>query len=275
MQNKSITKIIIKNQIRIYLSDYRYVVQEILNKHNYLPFPNLIMANAIASFAPLSFLYDSKKMMIRIKTNGAIESLIVEVNENNVRALIANPNISTEYDKEKINEVPLILGIGDQGILQVSRVINNETFTSDVPLVRSDVVTDVAYYLNNSDQIFSAVLNDVWMDKDNPNKVIRAKNVIFQLLPDHSEEDVEWIEQFIKKIDFKSFSLDEYEKKIDGKVLDTKFINTKCWCNKNKIINAINLLSIKEKEKLFKNIETIESKCDFCNQLYQINKKDC
>ena len=44
---QNFTKIILKNNVLIYLSDLKDVVNQILNYHKYLPLPNLILVNAI------------------------------------------------------------------------------------------------------------------------------------------------------------------------------------------------------------------------------------
>lgn len=271
---KSYTKIIIHNNVRIYLSDYKDIVQKILDYHKYPPFPNLILSNIIAAYLPLKFLYNSQNMSVKYKTNGPIKAIILETKNNDVRALVADPNIETEYDKNNYNNIPLILGIGDKGYVQISRIINNETFTSEVPLARADVVSDAAYYLNHSDQVFSAILNNVKLDEKKPNKIKVANNVIFQLLPGHSEEDLEWIETFIKQNNFNEIDINEYEERIKGTLLSINEVFGKCWCNKQKLINAISMLSIKEKDELFNETNNIESICDFCETKYIINVND-
>lgn len=271
---RNFTKIIIKNNIRIYLSDLADVVNPILNYHKYKPLPSLILANAITTFTPLKFLYESNNMMIRYKTNGAIKSLILEIKFNNVRALISNYLIETEYDKEKYNSIPLILGIGDEGILEVAREVNGELFKSETPLAKADIVTDLAYFLNKSDQIFSAVLTDVYLNEKNHLETTKAKNVIFQLLPDHTEKDKEWIENFIKNNNFKDTPLLEYEKLIDGKLLSIKQIDASCWCSDEKIIEALKLLKQEELKDIFKDKKSIEVKCEFCNQAHIIEESD-
>lgn len=266
------TKIIIKNNIRIYLSNLQDLANEILNYHKYLPLPAIILGNSLAVFSPLKFLYDCEKLMIRIKSNGPIESLIMEIQENNVRSLISNPNIVTEYDNKNYNDIPLILGIGDSGSLEISRKVKNEYFNSVTKLVRFDIVTNLAYFLNVSDQIFSAILSDVEMSQDNPLFFTKAKSIIFQLLPDHTEEDKQWIENFVATTNFKKLSIDEIEEKIQGKLLETKHLSSKCWCSKEKMIRAIQLLPIKEQEELKK--DKLEIKCEFCLNTIIIKKED-
>ena len=272
---RNFTRIIIKNNIRIYLSDLTDIVNQILINHKYKPFPSLILANAIVALAPLKFLYESDKMLVRIKSNGAIKSLIFETNFSNVRTLISNPNIETEYDNSSnVNTIPLILGIGDDGTLEVSREINGEFFNSKTQLAKFDIVTDVAYYLNKSDQIYSAVLNDVELDLENKNTTTKSKNIIFQLLPNHTEKDKEWIEQFIKEHKFNEYSILEIEKQIDGKLLEIKQLYGDCWCSKEKMINAVKLLEKNEINELFKNENKIEISCEFCSIKHLIFKND-
>lgn len=269
---RNFTKVILKNNIRIYLSDFKDVVNQILEYHKYLPLPSLILANAICAFSPLKYLYNTNNLMVRIKNNGAMKTLILEMKFNQVRALISNPNIETEFDKNNYNDIPLILGIGDHGILEVSREVQGEFFNSETPLAKADIVTDLAYFLNQSDQIFSAVVNDVELSSKNHNQVQTAKNIIFQLLPNHKEEDKVWIENFIKDNPLKDYSIEEIEQKIDGKLLSTNEIEGTCWCSYQKILNAINLLSHEEKKDLFKDV--VEVKCEFCQVVRIVDSQD-
>lgn len=269
---RNFTKVILKNNIRIYLSDFQDVVNQILEYHKYLPLPSLILANAICAFSPLKYLYNTNNLMVRIKNNGAMKTLILEIKFNQVRALISNPNIETEFDKNNYNDIPLILGIGDHGILEVSREVQGEFFNSETPLAKADIVTDLAYFLNQSDQTFSAVVNDVSLSSKNHNHVQSAKNIIFQLLPNHKEEDKIWIENFVKNNSLKDYSIEEIEKKIDGKLLLTNEIEGTCWCSYQKILNAINLLSLEEKNDLFKDV--VEVKCEFCQIARIVDSQD-
>lgn len=271
---KNLTRIIIKNNVRIYLSDYTDVVDQVFLIHNYLPLPNLIIAHAISAFGPLRFLYDTNDLLVRMQTNGAIKELILEIKNQDLRILLSNPNISTEYDKKGYNTIPLILGIGDSGTLKISRFLNGQVKDSHTPLVRADIITDLAYHLNNSDQIFSAIVNDVKLDPTDPNQIKKAKSAIFQLLPDYEESDIQWIENFIKEFPLEKYSIDEYEKLIDGDNLATKTIGAICWCSRERVLRAINLLSDQEKQSVFENDNKIESKCEFCHHTYIIKREE-
>lgn len=270
----SYTKIIIKNNVRIYISDYQKVAEDILNIHKYTPLASLILAHGIATFGPLGFLYDIEKISILMKTNGAIKTFLLEFKENNIRALLGDGGVTTEYDESGLyNDIPLILGIGDEGLVRVGRFINNHPYTSEVPLANGDMITDLAYYLNKSDQVFSAILNDIYLNTNNHLKVDKAKSIIFQLMPDHNEDDIVWIETLIKNNNFKQITIDEYIKIIDGKELKYNNVISKCTCTSKKMLNAIKLLSNKDKKELSKDKE-IEIKCDFCLKTIKIDQTE-
>ncbi|MGL5617628.1 MAG: Hsp33 family molecular chaperone HslO [Metamycoplasmataceae bacterium] len=271
---ESYTKIIIKNNVRIYISDYQKVSQDILNIHKYNPLPSLILANGIATFGPLGFLYDVEKVTVFMKTTGPMKTLILEFKDNAIRALIGDGNIETEYDHNGLyNQIPLILGIGDEGLLRVSRFVNQIPYNSEVMLAKGDIVTDLVYYLNKSDQVFSAILNNVWLNENDSLKVDRANSVIFQLLPDHNEKDITWIEDLIKNNNFKNISLSDFIEEIDGKELSYNEVFSKCNCNSEKMLNAIKLLSENDKNKLLDARKKVEIKCDFCLKVIKIDLK--
>jgi molecular chaperone Hsp33 len=158
----SYTKIIIKDNVRIYLNDFQKVTQDILDIHKYTPLASLILANGITTFGTLGFLYDIEKVSILMKTNGAMKTFALEFKGGGIRALLGDGTVITEYDNNKLhNTIPLILGIGDEGVVRVSRFIQGSPYTSEVQIANGDMITDLVYYLNKSDQIFSAILNDV------------------------------------------------------------------------------------------------------------------
>ncbi|MDK2819548.1 MAG: Hsp33 family molecular chaperone HslO [Mycoplasmataceae bacterium] len=272
---KSYTKIIVKNNVRIYISDYQKVAQEILTIHKYTPLASLILANGIATFGPVGFLYDIKKVSFLMKTNGAIKTFLLEFQNNNIRALLGDGSVITEYDENGMfNDIPLILGIGDEGLLRVSRFVESFPYTSEVPIANGDMITDLVYYLNKSDQVFSAVINDIQLNKKNHLKVDKAKSIIFQLMPNHNEADILWIEKLIENNDFKNLDLIEYINLIDGEELKHQEVISKCNCTSKKMLDAIKLLSPKEHNNLFLKNENIEIKCDFCKKTVSMNIKD-
>ncbi|WP_051619012.1 Hsp33 family molecular chaperone HslO [[Mycoplasma] collis] len=271
----SFTKIYIKDNVRIFLSDYTQVANSTIEKQKSSNFSSLILANAITIFGVLPFILQAKhgKVISFLKSNGTIKNLIVEANsEGEIKALIGNPLIEITEKKFENKNIPLILAIGNEGILRITRKNNNDYFTGEVKLVKSDLITDLAYYFQISEQIYTAIKTSVFFE--NENKFSRAYSVIFQLLPQHQEKDILWIENIIKNHDINNYSFEEYEKILNADLIKIKNTKWKCSCSKNKLLESIQLIDKIELEKILLEDKKIEIICDFCQTEYIFYKKD-
>lgn len=265
----SYTKIIIKKNVRIFVSDYTEIAQSAIQIQSQYPLPSLILAKAIAILGPLSFLgqKNNGKTIATIKSEGPIKLLVVESRNNgDIRALIANDQIETEYDEEDFNTIPLILGIGQTGTLRIVHQYNGQQFGGEVILANCDLITDLAYYFDLSEQIKTAIRDAVFFSSKN--KIERAYSAIFQLLPDHTEKDIIWIENFIKKYDLNQMSVDDYIAKIDGTILKTNSAQWKCSCSETHSLQIAKLLDKSEIAAILKQHGKIEVFCHFCKTKY-------
>lgn len=261
------TKIIIKNNIRIYLSDFTDIAQEAILNHNTKPLASLALSTAIAVFGPLSFMKKEGRTIAHYKFNGALKNILVESNvEGDVRALIGNPDIVTDYDNKDINQIPIRVGIGESGTLKIINEWKDNQFGGEVEMANGDITTDLAFYFDQSEQTQTAIISDVNMK--NQKTINRAFSVIFQLLPSRTEEDIVWIEKFIQDNKMSTMSIEKYEVKINGNALETKLARWKCTCSEEKMKNLLKLVSKKEREEIIKEYGTLEVKCNFCNKKY-------
>ncbi|UVD81457.1 Hsp33 family molecular chaperone HslO [Mycoplasma iguanae] len=269
------TIIIIKNNIRIFVSDFTEIAQKAINIHSKNYLPSLILAKAIAVFGVLSFMTQKKngKTIASITSDGPIKNIIVESNnQGNIRALIGNDNIETEKDDEINAQIPLILGIGQTGKLKVVHLYNGQQFGSEVILAGADIITDLAYYFDLSEQIKTAIRDSVQFESKN--KIKRAYSAIFQLLPGHTDEDISYIYDFIKTYDINKMSLEEYIEAIDGNVLEEKQAQWKCSCSREKTLEAAKLLPMEEIHEIIEKYHNVSVECHFCKKSYKFNLED-
>ncbi|VEU59721.1 Hsp33 family molecular chaperone HslO [Mesomycoplasma neurolyticum] len=271
----SFSKIFIKNNVRIFLSDFTDVVNYAVKKHKTANFSSLILAEAMVTLGVLSFILQSKhgKIVSFIKSSGAIKNIIVETNSNGeIKALVGNPNIEIVEKEYKNENIPLILAIGSEGILRVTRENKFDIFTSEVKLVKSDLITDLAYYFQSSEQIFTAIKTSVkFLDQNSFEKVY---SVIFQLLPGHQEEDILWVENFIENNNLNNLTFNEYENKLNSTFIEIKKIKWHCNCSRQKLFETIQSIDKKELEKILIEDGKIEVICHFCANKYIFQKKD-
>ncbi|CAM9114140.1 Hsp33 family molecular chaperone HslO [Mycoplasma marinum] len=254
-----------KNNIRIYISDMTDIANVAVKKHKALPLGALILATSIAIFGPLTTMKRNTKTSAILNGDGSTGTVIVESTEQGyVRASIANPRVATEYDKTNPNLLPLGVGIGPVGTLKILQTVDKLTFGGEVKLAKGDVVTDMAYYFEASEQTKSAVLSSILLG-DNSH-VKRAYGVIMQMLPGYTEEDVLWVEKFTKNQKLKDHSIESFIKAIDGIELEEKHLEWKCSCSKEKFQELLGTIPKAEQEEIIKEHGFIEIKCNFCNE---------
>lgn len=269
------TKLIIKNNVRIFVSDFTEIAQKAIDIHSKYPLPSLVLATAVAAFGPLSFINQKNngKLIAMIKSEGAIKSIVVESSfDGKIRALIGNDNIETEYDDKDFNDIPLILAIGSPGILEIINIINNQQYGGQVALANADIITDLVYYFELSHQIKTALKTGVIFESKT--KIQRSYSAFFQLLPNHNEEDIQWILDFIKNNDLKTMELDQYIKNIEGNILESFSAHWECACSEEKIDNIIKLLTDEEIADILEKESKVEIICEFCRKKHTYTKED-
>ncbi len=255
--------------MRVYVSDLTDVAQEAITKHHTSPLPSLALATAIAAFGPFAIIKAHGRTSAMIKSSGPLKNIIVESNaEGHIRALVGNHNIPTDYDDKDINLIPIKVGIGETGSLRVVHEYNGESFGGEVLLAKGDIVTDLAYYFDQSEQIYTAVVTDVKL-KDR-NTVERAYSTIYQLLPGHTESDIEFIENIVRNHKLSTMTLQEYIKLIGGSLVGEKRLSWKCTCSVEKMKQLIQLIPEDEQKQIIKEQGFIEITCNFCNSKYRI-----
>lgn len=264
-------KQLLKNQVRIYVSDLTDVAKEAMRRHATLPLPSLILASAIAAFAPLGVMKKDGLVSAYIKSSGPIKNILVETNNHgDVRALVGNAKIVTEYDTKNFNLIPLILGIGETGTLRVVHAYNNENFGGEVNLVRSNIVSDLVHYFDQSEQVYTAVVVDVHLTT--PRKLARAYSAIFQLLPNHTEEDINFVEKVVKSVSFSQVGWDGFINALEAKEVGTRTLQWKCSCSLAKAKEIVSAISQDEQAAIIAESGFIEVVCNFCNTKYRIKK---
>ncbi|NQZ28973.1 MAG: Hsp33 family molecular chaperone HslO [Mycoplasmatales bacterium] len=258
-------QLLTKNNIRIYISDMTDVANIAIKKHEALPLGALILATSIAVFGPLTTIKRNTKNSAILNGDGSSGTIIVESTEEGyIRASIANPKVVTEYDETRPNDLPLGVGIGQVGTLKILNTAGNLTFGGEVKLAKGDVVTDMAYYFDKSEQTKTAILSSVVLGKNS--YVERSYGVIMQMLPGYTEEDIQWVESFLKNNKLGEMELEEFISNMKAIKLEEKELIWKCSCSKEKFKVMFDSIPIHEKEKIIKEYGVVEIKCNFCRE---------
>lgn len=256
------------------------VVQQAKNNHN-LSLLNTVLLGRTLTAAMLlaSELKGEERIQVRLEGNGPIGMLVAEANRaGEIRGYSQNPSAEMDYTDQS-------LSIGDGiglGLLTVSKTLYNEAEprTSTIELVKGDVISDMAHYMAQSEQVLSAFLLDV--DLNDNGDVNQAGGLLIQRMPGADENTMKKLQKTLSELPPIHEILDD-GKYIDDvmelacapfsvKELDRQPVHFFCRCSPKRFKNALAMLSyddLKEMEG-----ESQEVVCHYCGNRLTIPKEE-
>jgi molecular chaperone Hsp33 len=220
-----------------------------------------------------------ERIILQAEGNGLIKKMYAESNAvGEVRGFVQNPQATLNFSDGNSS---LSDGLG-LGLLQVSRVLynRNEPVTGVVELIKSDISTDLAYYLTQSEQIPSAVLLDVSVDENG--LVEESGGLLVQAMPGASVEEIQSIQDSIRSLKsltalFKSgYSPDEVIKIVLGDTpeeLKSTPVDFFCRCSMKRFKQQLITLPKEEIEGMQAEGQN-ELVCQYCNEKYLLSDDD-
>lgn len=255
-------------------------VEEARRIHDTWPTSSAALGRVIAGTLLLaSTLKDRQKVMIQIKGDGPIKEVVAESDwKYNIRAYIKRPHIFMGLKGEKI-DVGRAIG---KGFLNVIRDLGlREYYQSSVSLQTGEIATDLAYYLNVSEQIPSAVSLGVFVETDNSVKA--AGGFMIQTMPETNPEIINYLERKLSQTPAASnmilrgltpVEILEEAVGLPIEILQRSKINYSCSCSKDRVIRAVITLGKQEIEKMIEEAQPVEIECYFCKKKYSLNRDE-
>jgi molecular chaperone Hsp33 len=256
------------------------VVEKARQIHDTLPTATAALGRVISGALLLaSSLKDNQKVTLQVRGDGPIREIIAEADSlYRVRAYIKRPHIHMGLRDGKL-DVGRAIG---KGFINVIRDLGlREIYQSSVPLQTGEIATDLAYYLNVSEQIPSAVSLGVYVDLDNTVKA--SGGFMIQRLPGARDEVISFIERKLSNIKTASAMILEGLNPIEiieeavglpVDILSQREITYYCPCTKSRVLDAIAALGKREIEDMIKKGDDLEITCRFCGREYDITLKE-
>lgn len=244
--------------------------------HDTWPTSTAAMGRVIAGAVLLACtLKNNQRIMIQVKGEGALKEIIAEADWlYRVRAYVKRPHIFIGLKGEKI-DVGRAIG---NGFLNVIRDLGlREFYQSSVALQTGEIATDLAYYLNISEQIPSAVSLGVFVEADNSVKA--AGGFMVQAMPETKTEIIDFLERKLSQTRSASsmilegmnpFEILEEAVRLPIDVIHHAQVSYFCPCTKDRVINAIITLGKEEIDKMISECETVDIECRFCRKKYKV-----
>lgn len=225
-----------------------------------------------------SELKGEERVQLRFEGDGPVGLIVAEANRvGEIRGYSQNP--AAELDYSNGAEIKDGLGVG---LLTFSKILYNEAEPrrSTIELISGNITDDLAYYMVQSEQIPSAILLDVGIDKEG--KVTEAGGLFIQRMPDAPDEEIERMQQKMK--DFgqvhqmlqNGLYIDDIMQQamspLKVKELDRQPVDFFCRCTRKRFINALSMLGYEDLKDI--SDQGQEMVCHFCNEKYNISKEE-
>jgi len=257
-------------------------VEEARRRHRMSPVATAALGRLMTGTLILaSSLKGEENFTLRLLGDGPLKGVVAVGNaQGEVRGYVQEPLVDLPLKDSGKLDVGTAVGLGE---LAVSRSLQNgEVYTGMVPMVSGEIAEDLVHYLLTSEQIPSAMLLGVMVEKNY--HVAGAGGLLIQPLPGATEEDIQAIESQLGKLDTgiselvaQSQSVDEILERLMGQlpyhVLERRTVGFSCTCTKDRLSDT--LVSI-GKEGIADLIADgkAEMVCHFCNEHYEFTLEE-
>lgn len=271
----------LNGQVRIHAACTTEMVEEARIHHHCMPTSAAALGRVMSVSAIMAS--DLKDPQAKITSvfngHGPAGTLLAQADgAGNVRGFIGDPNL---YLVREDGHLAVGQAIGTDGTLTVTKDLGlKEPFTGVSKIQSGEVGDDFAYYFAISEQTPSVVGVGVLVKPDG--SIRSAGGFIYQLLPNASEEAVEFCEACAKKQKPVSDLIDECESLEemirlyfpDAKILDTREVRWHCDCSKERFHAGLLTLRDTDLEEMIQEDEGCECVCQYCSTPYTFSKEE-
>ena len=281
MESKIIIGTALNRHVRFYLGDTTKLVEDARLIHDCYPTSLAALGRLMSITACLGLRQkeEGESITATINGGGAIGTIMATADsEGNVKGFVGDNHIYLKYNEN--NKLAVGLVVGKNGYLKVLKNLKLKTdYTSQVALQSGEIGDDFAYFFSVSEQVPTIVSVGVLVDVDYSCKA--AGVLLIELLPNHSEEDIEFLEDLAKNLEPISSVIDKdkdlvkYIKSIfnDAEILETEEIRYHCNCSREKFLAKLLTLPKKDLEEILED-KHLEIKCEFCEKKYEYDEED-
>ncbi len=213
------------------------------------------------------------RLVVEIRGDGPMRLVLAEADERgNLRGMVGQPRL--HLPGAPGGKLPVGDAIG-KGLLRVLREQDGSSYQSQVALVTGEIGTDLAHYLEQSEQTQSAVLVGVLAK---PDGVAAAGGMIVEVLPGAREEEVGRLESNIARLAGVSRTIEEQGLPglvrtlldgLPGEVHETRELRYRCRCSRERLRQHLIVLSVEDREHLQHEDGSTEAECVFCGEIYR------
>jgi molecular chaperone Hsp33 len=268
------------NQIRAFAITSKNMVEEARRDHDTSPVITAALGRLLSGAAMMGTMMKGEKdlLTLQIQCSGPAQGFTVTADSaGHVKGFPRVSVVELPPNSRGKLDVGGALGLGVLSVIKDMGL--KEPYVGQIALQTGEIAEDLTYYFATSEQVPSAVGLGVLVDKDC--SVRQAGGFIIQLMPFTTDETIEKLEKRIAEIPSVTEMLEQGDtpeqilERILGEfgvtVTDRIPAAFRCDCSKERVSRAIATLSKKDLDDIINDGESIEVKCQFCNQAYHFD----
>jgi molecular chaperone Hsp33 len=258
------------------------LAREAAERHGTSPTVTAALGRALtAGVLAGALLKVQQRVALKFEGNGPVRKIIVEADSyGRVRGYAAEP----EVDRPFVNERPDLAGIlGQAGLLTIVKDVRlKELVEGVVPLATSDIAGDLAYYLEQSEQIPSVV--EIGAVVTEEGEVEMAGGLLIQSMPPYDPNSLALLADRIQELPPVEDLLRTGQAPEDILALlfqDMSYVQLErrelqfhCDCSRERGEQALLMLGREELEHLLETEGQAVIDCHFCHERYVFDAED-
>lgn len=258
------------------------LVNEAARRHEAAPTAAAALARGLTGGALMGALLKvQQRIAIKLEGPGPLEKILVESDAyGRLRGYVGNPALNLPSVNGRQN---IVAALGEIGFLTVVKDLKlKEPVESVVPLQTSTVDADLTFYLNQSEQVLSAVEIGVLTDENGV--VTAAAGFLLQALPPYEEEKVLGLIDRVRELPAIESLLEKDEMPEDMlaliftgmayEVLEKRPLRYQCTCSRERSEQALVNLGRNGLQELLDTEGEAEVNCQFCGEKYYFDADD-
>ena len=260
-------------------------VEEAVRRHQTSPTGSAALGRMLTGAALMgASLKEFDRLTVRIESDGPVGGITVEANNTgDVRGYVRNPEAELPPTADGKFNVRGLVGPGMFYVMRESGFdigLHHEPYIGSVPITSGEIAEDFAYYFAKSEQIPSAVLLGVLLQKSEP-FVRAAGGVLIQMMPGANDHIGTMIEDTVLRAPHLTEVIKEGATPedllqlvlgiIDFEILDERPVAFNCTCSYERAFTMISALGSDEVASMMAEDNGAVMTCGFCNETYRLD----
>lgn len=271
-----------KEGARGYAAATTGLVEAARQRHNTSPTATVALGRALTAAVLMSGLLKvGQRVALKWEGNGPLRKIVVEADaKGRVRGYVADPQVDLPLSQ---GEYDVRAAIGAAGLLTVVRDLRlPELATGVVHLVESNIDDDLVFFLEQSDQVPSALEIGVTLNEDG--SVAEAGGILIQPLPPYEPaiilrlkerlQELPPIEAMLAGGQKPEQILDEVFAGITHTLLSKYPVRFECNCTREQTMALLVSLGREELEEILEHEGQAVVNCQFCHEEYVFDRDD-